>query len=150
MLFFNHGFRGFFSNRIAMQEVFSFDVAAGANTLRAINASFPLTLPSPSGRGRIVPGLVAKQSAGFAERALEKRGLPNGGSLSMNLKVGRVTPCAPLKITTRPNGAHGATRPTFRCRFKGSKHELFREILSPRERARVRETRHPSAFHPTS
>ncbi|MBI3850215.1 MAG: immunoglobulin domain-containing protein [Verrucomicrobia bacterium] len=31
---------------------------------------------------------------------------------SMNLKVGRVTPCAPQLATHAPNGAHGVTRPT--------------------------------------
>jgi len=33
-------------------------------------------------------------------------------NFSMNLKVGRVTPCAPQLATHPPNGAHGVTRPT--------------------------------------
>ncbi len=48
----------------------------------------------------------------------------------MNLKVGRVTPCAPFAHLTRP-GAHGVTRPTAVPQFRGSRREIFiRGILS--------------------
>ena len=49
--------------------------------------------------------------------------------LSMNLQVGRVTPCAPLSQSTK-SGAHGVTRPTTKAWLKDSMHELFRGNLS--------------------
>jgi hypothetical protein len=54
----------------------------------------------------------------------------------MNHKVGRAVLCAPRRVKDRPwfnGGAHGVTRPTL-YRFRGSTHELFREILSPLRR----------------
>src|SRR2546426_12379143 len=58
----------------------------------------------------------------------------------MNHKVGRVTPCAPPSLLTSP-GAHGVTRPTTAARFRGSMSEIFRGILSLRERVTVRGNR---------
>jgi pyrimidine operon attenuation protein / uracil phosphoribosyltransferase len=56
----------------------------------------------------------------------------------MNLKVGRVTPCAP-GFGNRANGAHGVTRPTSTNRFRGSRREkrfwgILTLTLSPGER----------------
>jgi len=54
---------------------------------------------------------------------------PRRSSLSMNHKVGRVTPCAPSSHSIRP-GAHGVTRPTAALWFRGSRREKsFRGIL---------------------
>ena len=49
----------------------------------------------------------------------------------MNLKAGRVTPCAPSLYFAKP-GAHGVTRPTTATWFRGSRREkMFRRILTP-------------------
>ena len=47
----------------------------------------------------------------------------------MNLRVGRVTPCAPPPQSPTP-GAHGVSRPTTKAWFRGSKRECYRRILS--------------------
>jgi len=47
----------------------------------------------------------------------------------MNLKVGRVTPCAP-GLGPGNGGAHGVTLPTRPGRFRGSMREILWRILS--------------------
>ena len=57
--------------------------------------------------------------------------------LSMNLKVGRLTPCAPFRLCPNP-GAHGVTRPTCTNWFRGSTREMFFPgILSPADGKRA-------------
>ena len=55
--------------------------------------------------------------------------------LSMNLKVGRVTPCTPSPSVPGP-GAHGVTRPTGVSSFQGFNARILGGILSPTRSSR--------------
>ena len=98
----------------------------GAHYQRQLRPNAGAQTDVPSGRDWGRERIVAHWAANPAGLELPKSG--RCCSLSMNLKVGRVTPCAPFPQSPQA-GAHGVTRPTA-LRFKGSMPEIIQRNLS--------------------